>query len=139
MTSLRSLIWRRRQSRILSNDRSDSFADAVAASPAAALPEPIPSPSPVPSATATPAAGPAPGPATTSVRLKVAKTEGTGANLRERPASDGKVVAILMDGTSVDVVGEDVKVGAITWRNVRTVGSTTDGVTGWVSAQFLMP
>jgi hypothetical protein len=69
----------------------------------------------------------------------VAKTEGTGANLRERPTSDGRVLAILMDGTSVDIVGEDVKAGGVTWRNVRTTGSTTDGVTGWVATQYLAP
>jgi hypothetical protein len=44
-----------------------------------------------------------------------------------------------MDGTGVDIVGEDVKAGTIIWRNVRTVGSTTDGVTGWVAAQYLLP
>jgi hypothetical protein len=69
----------------------------------------------------------------------VAKTDGTGANLRERPSSEGKVLAILMEGTAVDVVGEDVKAGGVTWRNVRTTGSTTDGVTGWVAAQYLAP
>ena len=78
-------------------------------------------------------------PPPSATRLKVAKTEGTGANLRDKPSTDGKVVAILMDGTGVEIVGEDVKAGSITWRNVRTVSSTTDGVTGWVSAQFLAP
>jgi hypothetical protein len=69
----------------------------------------------------------------------VGKTDGTGANLRERPTSDSKAIAILMDGTTVEVIGEDVKADGITWRNVRTTGSTTDGVTGWVAAQYLVP
>jgi hypothetical protein len=146
-----------------------SVQPAAAASPAAsptpdmstlAAQAPTPSPEPTqmatpessPVAAAAPAASPAPssttaasdpGPVTagavSTTRLRIGKTEGTGANLRARPTSDGKVLAILMDGTGVDIVGEDVKAGTVTWRNVRTVGSTTDGVTGWVSAQYLVP
>jgi len=44
-----------------------------------------------------------------------------------------------MDGTAVEAIGEDVKAEGITWRNVRTTASTTDGVTGWVAAQYLVP
>ena len=44
-------------------------------------------------------------------RLRVGKTDGTGANLRERPSSEAKAIAILMDGTTVEVIGEDVKAG----------------------------
>jgi hypothetical protein len=71
--------------------------------------------------------------------LKVGKTDGTGANLRERPTGDAKAIAILMDGTAVDVIGADVQAEGRTWRNVRTTGSTTDGVTGWVAGQYLVP
>jgi hypothetical protein len=77
--------------------------------------------------------------ATAPPRLKVGKTEGTGANLRERPSTEAKARAILMDGTTVEVVGEDVKAEGITWRNVRTTASTRDDVTGWVAAQYLVP
>jgi hypothetical protein len=44
-----------------------------------------------------------------------------------------------MDGTTVEVIGEDVQAEGKTWRNVRTTASTTDGVTGWVAAQYLVP
>jgi hypothetical protein len=126
-------------------DASTTATPAPSASPST---EPSPSASPSPATTSEPAtptpapspsAAPSPSPATASTRLRVAKTDGTGANLRERPTSDGKVLAILMEGTTVDVVGEDVKADGLTWRNVRTTGSTTDGVTGWVAAQYLQP
>lgn len=119
--------------------------------PATATPEPtveatavLPTETPTPALTATPAAtvasAPVPSaPATTSGRLRVTKTGGTGANLRARPAPDAQVLAILLDNTTVDMIGEDVKAGGITWKHVRTTGSTTDGVTGWVSAQYLVP
>lgn len=122
-----------------SNDPIGDVALAAVATPSPspgppATPEPA-TPAPAPS----PSAVPASNPATTQTQLKVAKTDGTGANLRERPSSESKVVAILMEGTAVDIVGEDVKAGGVTWRNVRTTGSTTDGVTGWVAAQYLAP
>jgi hypothetical protein len=93
---------------------------------------------PAPAATPGPTATPAP-PATIPTRLRVTKTGGTGANLRERPGPDARVLAILMDETTVEVVGEDVKAGSVTWKQVRTTGSTSDGVTGWMSAQYLAP
>ena len=97
-----------------------------------------PTPSTPETTTPTPAT-PAPSPAASSTRLRVGKTDGTGANLRERPSTDARAVAILMDGTAVEAIGEDVKAEGITWRNVRTTASTTDGVTGWVAAQYLVP
>jgi hypothetical protein len=100
----------------------------------AAVTTAIPEPSPTPAAAPAPAP-PAPSPA----RLKVGKTDGTGANLRERPSADARAIAILLDGTTVEVIGEDVKAGSLTWRNVRTVSSTSDGVTGWVAAHYLVP
>jgi hypothetical protein len=103
-------------------------------------PAALPAASPSPSSTTTASdPGPVTAAAVSTTRLRVGKTDGTGANLRDRPISDGTVLAILMDGTGVDIVGDDVKAGAVTWRNVRTVGSTTDGVTGWVASQYLVP
>ena len=95
-------------------------------------------------AEAAPPAPPTPTPVTAAApsgpaRLKVGKTDGTGANLRERPSTDGRAVAILMDGTAVEVIGDDVKAEGITWRNVRTTASTRDDVAGWVAAQYLVP
>jgi len=126
----------------------------LAASAATPGPLPAPDPSPplapeqAPVAEAAPPAPatPTPAPATPALsqpsaptRLKVGKTDGTGANLRERPSTEGRAVAILMDGTSVEVIGEDVKADGNTWRNVRTTASTRDDVTGWVAAQYLLP
>jgi hypothetical protein len=71
--------------------------------------------------------------------LRVARTDGTGVNLRATPGASGKASAILLEGTTVEVVGDDVQADGRTWRHVRTVGSTSDGVTGWVAAQFLVP
>jgi hypothetical protein len=101
---------------------------AATSNPTAESSRPTPTPAP-------PAAGLAAG----LTRVRVGKTDGTGANLRERPSADARAIAILMDGTTVDVIGEDVKAGGLTWRNVRTTASTTDGVTGWVAAQYLIP
>ena len=100
-----------------------------------------PTETPTPAPTATPTATPAPQapPPASPTRLRVTKTGGTGANLRSEPKPDARVVAILLDDTTVDVIGEDVRAGGVTWKHVRTTGSTTDGVTGWVSAQYLVP
>jgi hypothetical protein len=92
-----------------------------------------------PTPTLTPAPAPPVSPATGPARPRVGKTDGTGANLRERPSGHARPIAILMDGTTVEVIGEDVQAEGMTWRNVRTTASTTDGVTGWVAAQYLVP
>jgi hypothetical protein len=113
----------------------------------AAAPAEAPTPAPTAAATsmatsttsATASAPSALAPSSAATRLRVTKTGGTGANLRARPAVDAQVLAILLDETTVDVVGEDVKAGGVTWKNVRTTGSTSDGVTGWVSSQYLTP
>jgi hypothetical protein len=136
---------------------------AVAAAPTPEVPAATPSPLPVTEAaqapaasqtsaadTATPSPSPtlpvtpttvptSPSPATAPTRLRVAKTDGTGVNLRAKASADAQVVAILLEGTTVEVVGADTQAGGVTWRNVRTTGSTTDGVTGWVAAQYLAP
>jgi hypothetical protein len=107
------------------------------AEPATPTPSPSPTAAPAPPAASAPASAASTSSAMT--RLRVARTDGTGVNLRSRPAADGSVVAILMEGTTVDVIGEDVQAGGRTWRNVRTTGSTTDGVSGWVVTQYLVP
>jgi hypothetical protein len=125
------------------------LATPTPAPPSRSTPEPDPRPdavTPIPDAvtppppSSTPAAAPSPAPpAASPARLKVGKTDGTGVNLRERPSADAKAIAILLDGTTVEVIGEDVKAGNLTWRNVRTASSTSDGVTGWVAAHYLVP
>jgi len=112
---------------------------------------PLPEPSPTPEPTAAPAPPSPPPPAappeTASVQaasvsattLQVAKTGGTGAYLRESPSSSGRPIAILLEGTTVEVAGDEVQAEGRTWKRVRTVASTVDGVTGWVAAQFLVP
>ena len=123
-----------------------SPAPDVAAPPPVSTPTPSPEPSPTPDpATPTPStptptpATPAPVTAASPTRLKVGKTDGTGANLRERPSTDARAIAILMDGTAVEVIGEEVTAETIVWRNVRTTASTRDDVTGWIAAQYLVP
>jgi hypothetical protein len=120
---------------------------AAVVPPPAAVQQAGPAPATEPTAPAQPptaastasAPPPAPGASTSSPRLRVATTDGTGVNLRARPSADATVVAILMEGTTVDVIGEDVQASGRTWRNVRTTASTTDGVTGWVVSQYLLP
>jgi hypothetical protein len=118
--------------------------DLPGASPqaASAAATPVPSVSSEPGTTPDPTVLPsaaATTPPRPPARFKVGKTDGTGANLRERPSSDARAIAILLDGTTVEVVGDDVQSGGLRWRNVRTTGSTADGVTGWVAAQYLVP
>lgn len=96
-----------------------------AASPSPAVRAPFP-PGIAPSGTAV--AGPQ--------RVRIAKTEGSGASMRRNPSLDGPRIKILGEGTLLDVVGPDSTTpdGKI-WRNVRD----SAGDTGWVLADFLEP
>ncbi|MCC7371122.1 MAG: cellulase family glycosylhydrolase [Chloroflexi bacterium] len=155
--------WREQElARGASRPRLSAAAQAASPTPVAPTPEPTlaptatlvpalePTPEPsaaplleTPAAQASPATAALPEPPAASptalIRLRITKTGGTGANLRAEPRPDARVIAILLDDTQLDVVGEDVKAGGVTWKNVRTTGSTSDGVTGWVSAQYLLP
>jgi hypothetical protein len=121
----------------------DLGAEAGGGPPSTSAPDPIvavagepPTDPPTPASAVPPVPPSAP---TTPARLRVAKTDGAGVNMRADPDSDARAVAILLEGTTVEVVGEDVQAEGLTWRQVRTIGSTADGVTGWVAAQYLLP
>jgi hypothetical protein len=79
------------------------------------------------------AASPSPSPA--GQRLKVANTEGQGANMRQRPATSAPVLRTLPEGASVEAIGGETNADGRAWRNVRDQG----GATGWVASELLVP
>jgi hypothetical protein len=80
-------------------------------------------------------AGPSPSPAASGVRLKVANTEGQGANMRQRPSTTAPVLRTLPDGTVVEAIGGEQNAEGRNWRNVRDPG----GATGWIASELLAP
>jgi hypothetical protein len=96
-------------------------------------PVPATSPSPGTGTMISPAASPSPAAA---VRMKVANTEGQGANLRQRPSTTAPVLRTLAEGTVVEVIGNETTAEERTWRNVRDPAGTQ---TGWVASELLAP
>jgi len=89
-----------------------------------------------PSPPVQPGAVPAsPSPSPSGPRLKVANTEGQGANLRQRPSTTAPVLRTLADGAIVEAIGGETNAEGRAWRNVRDQG----GATGWVAAELLVP
>jgi hypothetical protein len=101
--------------------------------PSAASPVTLPSPSPGAGTVIAP--GPSPSPAASGVRMKVANTEGQGANMRQRPSTTAPVLRTLPDGTVVEVIGNEQNAEGRNWRNVRDPG----GATGWIASELLAP
>jgi hypothetical protein len=66
-------------------------------------------------------------------RVRVANTGGTGVRMRVDASKTARVAAVLPDGTTLEIVGEDKKADGLTWRNVRAPG---DG-RGWVASDYL--
>jgi hypothetical protein len=98
-------------------------------------PQPGASPSPAPGGTViSPAASPSPS-AAPGVRMKIANTEGQGANMRQRPSTTAPVLRTLPEGTVVEVIGGETQAEGRAWRNIRDPG----GATGWVAAELLGP
>jgi hypothetical protein len=101
---------------------------APAAAPAksvpAVAPTPIPAPPPPP-----PPAQPA------SQRLRVAGTNGRGANLRAKPGEQAQRIKTMPEGTLLDTIGGPETVDGLVWRNVRDAA----GATGWIAAPFAAP
>lgn len=85
-------------------------------------PAPAPSPSPSPS------------PAVPVWRVRVANTEGQGANFRREPSATAPRIALVRDGTQLELIGPDRQADGRTWRNVRDDA----GNAGWVLADFLV-
>ena len=110
-------------------------------------PDPSSAPAPILLASPSPAASPSPGgvliggaapspspaPLPSLGRVRVANTEGQGANMRQSPSTTAEIVRSVPEGTIVDVVGPDQQGGGRTWRNIREPG----GATGWVAAELL--
>jgi Bacterial SH3 domain len=97
----------------------------VAASAPAASPQAKPSP---------PAAAAAAEPSD-SGRVRVANTEGEGANLRSEPNPNAPRVRGVPEGTELEVAGPDQEAEGRRWRNVR---DPADGASGWIVADFLV-
>ena len=91
------------------------------------------SPSPGAGTIISPAASPSP--AASGVRMKVANTEGQGANMRQRPSTTSPVLRTLPEGTVVEVIGGEQQAEERSWRNVRDPG----GATGWIASELLAP
>jgi len=81
-----------------------------------------------PSASPSPAAAP-------GARLKVANTEGQGANMRQQPSTTAPVLRTLAEGTIVEAIGGETNAAGRAWRNVRD----PSGTTGWVASDLLVP
>ena len=105
--------------------RPDQRPPTHAASPAAQESLAV-APTPIPA----PVLQPTPAPAE---RVTVAQTRGLGVNLRAMPGEKSARIKTLPEGTQLEVVGPDERIGGVVWRNVRDPGGTV----GWVAASFL--
>ena len=111
------------------------------------LPTPIAGPVLVPTLTASPGPGASPSPGTGTVispaaspppsapgaRMKIANTDGQGANMRQRPSTTAPVLRTLAEGTVVEVIGGETNAEGRNWRNIREA----NGQTGWVASELL--
>jgi hypothetical protein len=110
---------------------------AVSTPPAFGASPVVPGASPSPGAGGTviqPSASPSPA-ASSGVKMKIANTEGQGANMRQSPSTTAPVIRTLSEGTVVDVIGNETNAGGRNWRNVRDPA----GATGWVASELLAP
>ena len=105
---------------------------SVPTSAPTATPTPPPTFTPTPQPTATPET---PTATPTPVPNDVWVDAVDGLNLRAEASATAKLVAILKFGQHLVMIGSTVgpDSGGINWQNVRT----DEGLTGWVSAQFL--
>jgi hypothetical protein len=93
-----------------------------------------PTASPKPEASPAPAAD-NPGAATEANKVKVKESDGTGANLRDKPGQTGTVVKTIPEGTVLEVIGEDKQMDGKAWKNVKD----EEGTTGWMASELLDP
>ncbi|MGE3268821.1 MAG: SH3 domain-containing protein [Chloroflexota bacterium] len=93
----------------------------------------VASPSPAPGTAIGPAASPTA--AAAGVRMKVANTDGQGANMRQRPSTTAPVLRTLPEGTSVEAIGGETNAEGRNWRNIREA----NGQTGWIASELLAP
>jgi hypothetical protein len=76
-----------------------------------------------------------PSPPAEGEKVKVKESDGTGANLRDKPGQTGTVVKTIPEGTVLQVVGEDKQMDGKTWKNVKDDAGTT----GWMASELLEP
>lgn len=68
-------------------------------------------------------------------KVKVKESDGTGANLRDKPGQTGTVVKTIPEGTVLEVIGEDKQMDGKAWKNVKD----EEGTTGWMASELLEP
>jgi len=68
-------------------------------------------------------------------KVKVKESDGTGANLRDKPGQASTVLKTLPEGTVLEVIGEDKQMDGKGWKNVKD----DEGKAGWVAAELLEP
>ena len=82
-----------------------------------------------------PAAPPTPTLPPGAIRLvRVANTEGQGANLRAEPSAASRRVKVVRDGSELELIGPDRQAEGRTWRNVQD----DDGQAGWILSELLV-
>ena len=69
-------------------------------------------------------------------RVRVSGAGSQTVNLRAEPGTSGARVKGLGDGVALELLGPDRAADGRVWRHVR---DPSDGVEGWVSAEFLAP
>ena len=101
-----------------------------AAPEATATPTPLPKPP-----TPTPAPPVGEGGFTIGQRVRIVGTEAEGVRFRTGPGREYVTLAILFDGTELEVVGGPEESGGFTWWRVQD----KDGTIGWIIADVLEP
>jgi hypothetical protein len=104
----------------------------VALLPTVVVPTPVPTSEPTMTPTPEPTNTPTPEPARSA---RVVNTEGQGANMRRAPSVSAQRIKLLLEGTVVELVGDERRGDGYTWRNVRDV----EGNNGFVIADYLQP
>lgn len=65
----------------------------------------------------------------------VGNTDGDGANLRAEPDANAEIVTVLDDGTKLDITGDSIQDGPLTWWPV----TSPDGDEGYIAEELLEP
>lgn len=95
---------------------------------------PTRTPTPTPRPTATPTTPPSPTPTPTAY-ASIGLTDGNGVNMRRSPSIESPVIAVLSEGTLVQLLGRRTTSDAVTWVEVVLF----DGRVGWVAEDYLIP
>ena len=68
------------------------------------------------------------------VVTEVVNCPNSGANIRETPGLDGKVAAVLANGTQLELTGSSVEKDGIVWYQVHLATGSDDG---WVAGSLI--